>query len=97
MYKVYYVYILTNKQNNVLYTGLTNDIQRRIYEHKHKLIKGFTNKYNVDKLIYYEEFNDVFKAIAKEKQIKAGSRKKKLELVSNKNPYWEDLYNNIIQ
>ena len=68
--KSYYVYILTNKTNNVLYTGVTDDLERRLFEHKNKIIKGFTNKYNVSKLIYYEITNDVNSAIAREKQIK---------------------------
>ena len=70
--KSYYVYILTNKNNSVLYVGVTNDIVRRIWEHKSKLIEGFTKKYNVDKLVYYEKFDDPNSAIAREKQLKAG-------------------------
>ncbi len=78
MNKQYYVYIMNNKSNNVLYTGMTNNLIRRVYEHKEKMIDGFTKKYNCTKLVYYEIFNDPYNAIAREKQIKAGSRNKKL-------------------
>jgi len=91
--KNYYVYILTNKNNSVLYTGVTNSLMRRIWEHKSKLIKGFTQKYNVDKLVYYEVFEIPSTAIQREKQIKAGSRRKKIELINKFNPEWNDLYN----
>jgi putative endonuclease len=77
----YYVYILTNKRNNVLYTGVTNDLQRRVYEHREKLVPGFTNKYNVYKLVYYEETGLIEVAIQREKQIKGGSRQKKLNMI----------------
>lgn len=90
--KNYYVYIITNKNNTVLYTGVTNNLIRRVYEHREHLIKGFTEKYNVSKLAYYEMYNDVNQAIAREKQIKAGSRQKKLDLVNSFNKDWEDLY-----
>ena len=76
---LYYVYILTNSSNNVLYVGVTNDLERRCYEHKRKMIKGFTQKYNVDKLIYFEEFDSIELAIFREKQIKGYSRSKKDE------------------
>jgi putative endonuclease len=89
----YYVYIMTNKNNNVLYTGMTNDLARRIWEHKEKQTSGFTSRYNIMKLVYYEIFSDPYNAIAREKQIKAGSRKKKLDLVNGVNPGWNDLYN----
>ncbi len=72
--KIYYVYMLTNKRNGTLYIGVTSNLQQRIYQHKNKLIKGFTQKYNIDKLIYFEETNDVNIAIKREKQLKAGSR-----------------------
>ena len=91
--KSYYVYILTNKNNSVLYVSVTNDIVRRIWEHKSKLIEGFTKKYNVDKLVYYEKFDDPNSAIAREKQLKAGSRKKKLDLINSFNKDWKDLFN----
>lgn len=74
----FYVYILANKTNKVLYTGVTNDLERRCHEHKNKLLKGFTQKYNVDKLVYFESFNYIDKAILREKQIKGYSRKKRL-------------------
>jgi putative endonuclease len=89
--KNYYVYILTNKSNKVLYTGVTNNLSRRVYEHKHKLVKGFTSKYNVNKLVYYEITNYVVAAIQREKQIKGWLRKKKMDLIESLNPKWEDL------
>ncbi|MEA1972783.1 MAG: GIY-YIG nuclease family protein [Candidatus Cloacimonadota bacterium] len=94
--KLYYVYILTNKSNKLLYTGVTNSLINRIYQHKSKEIAGFTKKYNVSKLVYYEEFTDSYSAISREKQIKAGSRKRKLDLICNMNPKWIDLYEYII-
>ncbi|MEW6143856.1 MAG: GIY-YIG nuclease family protein [Thermodesulfobacteriota bacterium] len=93
--KYYYVYILTNKNNRVLYTGVTNDLTRRVYEHKEKLVEGFTKKYNVSKLIYYEVCEDIYGAISREKQIKAGSRMKKIELINRMNKDWKDLYEEI--
>jgi len=93
MNKNYFVYILTNKYNRVLYTGVTNDLIRRIYEHKQKLVDGFTKKYNVDKLVYYEVFNDIKSAIAREKQIKGITRNKKIGLINTINDAWKDLYN----
>ena len=92
----YYIYLLTNKHNNVLYTGVTNDLVRRIYEHKNKLQKGFTEKYNVDRLVYYEMYADIVDAISREKQIKGWSRKKKNDLVSQLNPEWKDLDGDIL-
>lgn len=91
MSKFYYVYIMTNKQNKVLYTGVTNNLQRRVYEHKNKIGNGFTAKYNVNKLVYYQHFENSIDAIASEKRIKAGSRKKKIELIEKMNPGWNDL------
>ncbi|HHV65571.1 MAG TPA: GIY-YIG nuclease family protein [Peptococcaceae bacterium] len=88
---LYYVYIMTNWNNKVLYTGITNDLERRIYEHKNKLIEGFTKKYNVNKLVYYECTTDVYSAITREKQIKGWTRQKKNELVQSVNPEWRDL------
>jgi putative endonuclease len=90
--KYYFIYLLTNKNNTVIYTGVTNDLLRRIAEHKAKSIPGFTQKYNIDKLVYFESFESVELAIAREKQIKAGSRMKKIELIDSMNPGWEDLY-----
>ena len=88
---LYYVYILTNAYNKVLYTGVTNDLERRCFEHKQKKIKGFTKKYNIDKLIYFEEFESIDLAISREKQIKGYSRAKKLHLIDQYNKDWEDL------
>lgn len=93
---MYYVYILTNYTNKVLYIGVTNNLIRRVYEHKSKLVKGFTQKYNVDKLVYYESTESIISAIEREKQLKGGSRQKKLDLINKFNPQWEDLYNTII-
>ena len=93
----YYVYILTNTHNTVLYTGVTNDLRRRVYEHKNHLIKGsFTAQYNVNKLIYYELTSDINSAIEREKQIKGWNRKHKNKLIDSKNPEWVDLYESII-
>lgn len=88
---MYYVYMLTNYNNKVLYTGVTNNLCRRLYEHKSKLIKGFTEKYNVNKLVYFEESNNPEAAIKREKQIKGWKREKKNNLIEAMNPKWEDL------
>ena len=88
--KQYFVYILASK-SGTLYTGMTNNLQRRIYQHKNKLIAGFTAKYNVNRLVHYEIFNDVRDAIAREKQIKGWLRKKKIALIEAMNPKWQDL------
>lgn len=96
MEKKSYVYIMTNKYNTVLYTGVTNDLIRRVYEHKNKLTKGFSNKYNVVKLVYFEIFYDITQAIEREKKIKSGSRDKKIKLIESNNKYWKDLYKDII-
>ncbi len=85
MKRIYYVYMMTNKDNTVIYTGVTNDLDRRIYQHKYKLIKGFTSKYNVVKLVYYEEYQYIGDAITREKQIKGGSRERKVELIESIN------------
>ena len=87
----YYVYILTNKSNKVLYIGVTNNLQRRVYEHKEKLIEGFTSKYNVNKLVYYETTIDVKVAIEREKTLKKWARKKKDWLIEQNNSDWRDL------
>ena len=93
----YYVYILSNSNKNVLYTGVTNDLQRRVYEHKHHLDKGsFTARYNVENLVYYEATSDVEAAIEREKQIKGWNRKHKNKLIESKNPNWKDLYELIL-
>jgi putative endonuclease len=83
---------MTNKSNRVLYTGVTNDLKKRVYEHRNKLIEGFTQKYNVVKLVYYETVGNSYSAISREKLIKAGSRKKKIKLIESKNPHWKDLF-----
>ncbi|MBR0414492.1 MAG: GIY-YIG nuclease family protein [Clostridia bacterium] len=87
----YYIYILTNWNNKVMYIGVTNDLERRIYEHKHKLIDGFTKKYNVSKLVYFETTTDAYAAISREKQLKNWSREKKNWLVEQKNPNWNEI------
>ncbi len=97
MEKNYYIYLLTNSNLNVLYIGITNDLIRRIYEHKHKLQNGFTYRYNVDRLVYFEIFTEVHLAIEREKQIKGWSRKKKDMLVNRSNPQWKDLYEELIK
>jgi putative endonuclease len=86
-----HIYIITNKNNTVLYIGVTSNLLKRVYQHKTKFYKGFTSKYNCDKLVYFEEFNDIKSAIAREKQLKAGSRKRKEELINATNPEWNDL------
>ena len=93
--KQYFVYILTNGQNGTLYIGVTNDLVKRVYLHKNKMIKGFTSKYNVDKLVYYESTTDVNAAIQREKQLKRWNREWKLELIEKSNPEWKDLYKDI--
>ena len=87
----YYVYILTNKNNKVLYIGVTNDLERRIFEHKNKLAEGFTKKYNLNKLIYYEVTQDANSAIEREKQLKNWHRDWKINLINSFNPDWKDL------
>ncbi|MDP3710426.1 MAG: GIY-YIG nuclease family protein [bacterium] len=91
MTKQFFVYIASNKVNTVLYTGVTNNLTRRMYEHKNKLIQGFTSKYNVNKLLYYEIFPTPREAIAAEKKIKAGSRERKIGLIESMNPEHKDL------
>ena len=87
---------MTNKYCSVLYTGVTNDLIRRVYEHKNKVQKGFTRKYKVDRLVYYEQFSHILDAIAREKQIKSWSRESKNKLVNTINPSWNDLYKGLI-
>ena len=94
--KTGHTYILFNKPKGTLYTGVTSNLPKRIYEHKNHLIDGFTKKYNVDKLGYYESCDDIRTAIEREKQIKGGSRKKKIALIENMNPNWRDLYDDIV-
>ncbi len=92
----YCVYIVTNKNNTTLYTGVTSNLVQRIFQHKSKAVAGFSKKYNLQKLVYYECTEDVHSAIQREKQIKAGSRKKKIQLIENMNPGWDDLYEGIL-
>ena len=89
--KTYSIYLLTNKHNTVIYTGVTNDLQRRMWEHKFDKGSKFTSKYNCNKLVYYEDFKYILDAIAREQQIKAGSRAKKIELINSLNQKWDDL------
>lgn len=91
----YYVYFITNKTDSTIYVGVTNDIVRRVYEHKKKLFEGFSQKYNLNKLVYYEIYDDIEEAIRREKQIKAGSRQYKINLVNISNVEWKDLYGEI--
>ena len=87
---MYYVYILTTKENTTLYIGVTNDLKRRVFEHRKGQITGFTKKYNVHKLVYFEEYSEINAAIAREKQLKRWIRAKKIALIETKNPYWND-------
>ena len=95
MEKNYYIYIMTNKNNTVHYTGITNDLKKGVYEHREKMVKGFTRRYNITKLVYYEVLRDVRSAILREKQIKGGSRGKKIELIESMNREWRDLYSEV--
>jgi putative endonuclease len=96
MEKVYCVYILTNEHNTVLYTGVTSDLEARVYQHRKKLLPGFTNRYNIFKLVYYEVGADASGVIGREKQIKAGSRQNKIDLINRMNPEWRDLYDELV-
>jgi putative endonuclease len=91
-----FVYIITNRNNTVLYTGVTSQLVQRMYQHKQKLVEGFSKKYNCHKLVYFEYGDDIEACIAREKQIKAGSRNKKVQLIESMNPEWRDLYPDII-
>ncbi len=88
--KQYYVYIMTNR-SRTFYVGMTNNLERRVYEHKHKSIEGFTKKYNITQLVYFEAFDNVYQAIAREKQVKDWRREKKIALIESLNPAWRDL------
>lgn len=92
-----YVYILFNKKNGTLYIGVTSNLVKRVYEHKNKFVEGFTKNYNIDKLGYYEVYEDMLSAIRREKQLKKYYRKEKLELIEIHNPDWHDLYYEIIE
>ena len=90
------VYIMTNERNGTLYTGVTCDLIKRVYQHKEGVSDGFTKKYQCKQRVYYEQFDEMIAAIAREKQIKAGSRKKKLAMIENANPAWHDLYETLL-
>jgi putative endonuclease len=90
--RVYYVYILASRIGGTLYVGVTNDLVRRVYQHREKLVRGFTKKYGVDLLVYYEAFGEVGAAIRREKQMKRWNRAWKVHLIEEKNPNWDDLY-----
>ena len=94
--KSYYVYILASKKNGTLYVGITSDLIHRVYEHKNNLIDGFTKKYKVHRLVYFEEFNDVEQAILREKQVKKWNRQWKIRLIEKNNPEWRDLYEELL-
>ncbi len=95
--KIPCIYILASKKDKVLYVGVTSNLQKRIYEHKNNIVKGFTKKYNVHNLVYYEVCPSMESAILREKQIKAGSRNKKIKLIEKENPSWNDLYDKLIE
>ena len=95
MDKQFFVYIMTNVANTVLYTGMTNNLRARVYEHQHGVGGGFSSLYKTAKLVYYEIYFDAYHAIAREKQIKGGSRKKKIALIEGMNPFWKDLSNEL--
>jgi putative endonuclease len=95
--KQYFVYILTNARHTVLYTGVTNNLLRRVLQHKNKTGGAFTKRYNVDQLVYFESGDDINQAIFREKQIKAGSRQDKVDLINRTNPEWKDLYKEMVQ
>jgi putative endonuclease len=94
--KQYYVYILASKKNGTLYIGLTNNLLKRIYEHKNNIIEGFTKKYSVHNLVYYEKHNDINRAISREKQMKKWERQWKINLIQKSNPEWKDLYYDLV-
>mgnify|MGYP000399650663 CR=1 FL=1 len=94
--KVGYIYIVTNKKHGTLYIGVTSNLIQRIYQHKNKIFEGFTEKYNLDKLVYYELFDDMENAIKREKRLKFWQRKWKIDLIEKQNPTWQDLYDSIL-
>jgi len=93
---IYYIYILANQKNGTIYIGITNNLIRRVYEHRNKLTDGFTKKYNIGRLVYMEETSDIQSAINREKQLKGWNRKWKIDLIEKDNPKWEDLYPKIL-
>jgi putative endonuclease len=96
MTETFFVYIMTNAHHTVLYLGMTNDLLRRVSEHRSGQVPGFTKRYNVTKLVYFEELGSAWDAIAREKQLKGGSRRKKIELIERLNPEWRDLYEGLV-
>jgi len=94
--KTYYIYILASRRNGTLYIGITNNLVRRVYEHKNNLVKGFTLKYKVHRLVYYEQHDNVDSAIQREKQLKSWHRRWKIRLIEEMNPEWKDLYQDIM-
>ena len=90
------VYIMANKKNGTIYTGVTSNLVKRVYEHKNNVLQGFTKKYKCKMLVFYEDYESMIAAIAREKQIKSGSRKNKLQLIETMNPEWKDLYETIV-
>jgi putative endonuclease len=96
MEKSFYVYILASRRNGTLYIGLTSDLLKRVWEHKKKLAEGFTERYSVDKLVYYEQFQDAESALSREKRMKKYNRKWKIDLIEKSNPDWKDLYEELI-
>jgi putative endonuclease len=96
MPKKYYIYILASQKNGTLYIGVTGDFAKRVYEHKNNLIKGFTKKYSVHNLVYYEEYGEINEAITREKRIKKWNRQWKIKLIEKLNPDWKDLYNDFV-
>jgi putative endonuclease len=92
----YYVYILASKKNGTLYIGVTDNLIKRVYEHKNNLVKGFTQKYNVHNLVYYEEYENIYEAITREKRMKKWKREWKIDLIEKLNPEWKDLYDEIL-
>jgi len=95
MSKYYFVYIMTSDNSKVLYTGVTSNLKQRVYKHKAKLLPGFTERYNVNRLVYYETHGDINEAIKREKKIKGGSRKKKKKMINDFNLNWKDLYDDL--
>ncbi len=93
---LYHVYILANQKNGALYIGVTGNLTQRVYQHKQKLVEGFSKKYGVDKLVYYEESGCVYSALTREKQLKKWNRQWKLRLIEEKNPTWQDLYPDLL-
>jgi putative endonuclease len=95
MTKSYFVYILASKKNGTLYTGVTGDLLKRVYQHKERLVPGFTSNYNVHMLVYYEKYSDIYSAIEREKRLKKWNRQWKINLIESVNPDWKDLYNGL--